>query len=178
MTITIPDFPTSFTVPAFRATAPDGWLILNGQTIGSASSGASARASADTEALFLILWNDTNAEVVGGRGTTAASDFEANKELVLPDTRKRGIAGKSNDEGWDVLGAVLGSETHSLSLAEIPNHEHSLNNSGTFDTGGATTSNAVPADKSGGASNVDPIVLGAPHNNVQPTIIANWMIKL
>lgn len=178
MTFTVPDFPTAFTVPAFRDSAPEGWLLLNGQTIGNASSGASARASNDTEALFLILWNDTNAEVVGGRGDTAAADFAANKELVLPDARKRVISGRDAATGWDVLGAVLGSETCALSLAEIPNHKHGLNNSAVFDQNGGTQANAVPSNQTDGESDVDPAVLGAPHNNVQPTLVANWMIKL
>jgi hypothetical protein len=182
MTITIPDHPTAFISPALRAAAPEGWLLLNGQTIGNQFSGASGRASADTEPLFLILWNETNAEVVGGEGESAAADYAANKELALPNFAGRAAAGR--DVSGEVLsgaadiGATLGSQTHALSLAETPNHEHSLNNSATFDSNGGTTSNGVSSDVTGSHKDVTPPVTGQSHNNVQPTVIVNWMIKL
>ena len=183
--INIPDSLFAFTgavQAALRSSVPEGWLLLNGLTIGNASSGASGRASNDTEALFLTLWNDTEAVVIGERGDSAAADYAANKELVLPDFAGLTLAGRdavgSVLAGAEVLGATLGSQAHALSLSEIPNHQHSLNNSGTFDTGGPTTSNAVGSDVSGSASDVNPAVMGTPHNNVQPTVVVNWMIKL
>lgn len=78
---------------------PDpGWLLLNDTTIGSASSGATGRANADTEALFTLLWNrvtDQWAPVSGGRGASAAADFAANKRLALTKALGRvlGVAG-------------------------------------------------------------------------------------
>src|SRR5262245_12583154 len=48
----------------FRPTTESlaGWVKMNGQTIGSATSGASGRANADTQSLFVYLWtNCTNA---------------------------------------------------------------------------------------------------------------------
>ncbi len=181
---TIPDFPTASVISTLRATAPEGWLLLNGLTIGNASSGASGRASADTEGLFLTLWNDTNAEVVGDRGESAAADHAASKELKLPNASGRVLAGKDLSgevlADAEVLGTVLGSQTHALSLAETPNHEHGLNNSAMFDQGGSgvTQANAVPSSETGSYGEVDPPTLGAPHNNVQPTLVVNWIIKL
>lgn len=75
---------------------PSGWLKANGTTIGSAASGATNRANADTEALFSLLWvNFDNAtlpiQTSGGvattRGASAAADFAANKRLPVPDFR-------------------------------------------------------------------------------------------
>lgn len=66
------------------------WLLLDGKTIGDASSSATGRANADTETLFTLLWtNCANAEcpVSGGRGASAAADFAAHKTLTLPDAR-------------------------------------------------------------------------------------------
>ena len=77
-------------------TAPSGWLISNGGTIGSASSGATLRANADVEALFTHLWTQyDNTELViqtsAGAGTTrgasAAADFAANKRMPTHDYR-------------------------------------------------------------------------------------------
>lgn len=67
-----------------------GWVRMNGHTIGSGVSGASERASADTRALYLYLWNtfpDPVAGVVGGRGSSAGADFSAGKQIVIPDMR-------------------------------------------------------------------------------------------
>lgn len=70
-----------------------GWVRLNGRTIGNASSGATERANADTNALFLYLWTaDPNLTVSGGR-TTAAADYAANKTITLPDARGRALSG-------------------------------------------------------------------------------------
>src|SRR5215471_18321018 len=69
-----------------------GWVKQNGTTIGSAASGATQRANADTQALFVWLWtNCTNAHcpVSSGRGATGLADFNANKTMTLPDCRAR-----------------------------------------------------------------------------------------
>ena len=59
-----------------------GFVRLNGKTIGSSTSGATERANADTQALFLYLWPDTRLTVSGGRGASAAADWAANKQIV------------------------------------------------------------------------------------------------
>ena len=41
-----------------RSTAPAGYVRVNGGTIGSAASGASERAHADTQPLYELLWNE------------------------------------------------------------------------------------------------------------------------
>src|SRR6185437_13436948 len=78
-----------------------GWVILNGQTIGSATSGASQRANSDTQNLFVYLWtncaspsSNNHCTVVGGLGASALADFQANKKLTLPDLRDRDLAGR------------------------------------------------------------------------------------
>jgi len=77
-------------------TAPTGWVLMNDGSIGSATSGATTRANADTSALYTILWTnivDQWAPVAGGRGGSAAADFAANKALTLPKTLGRALAG-------------------------------------------------------------------------------------
>lgn len=78
-----------------------GWVFMNGGTIGNVGSGATLRANADTEALYLYLYNkvsNTYAPVTGGR-TTASADFAANKPIVVP-TMAGFIKG-----GLDTMGA-------------------------------------------------------------------------
>lgn len=122
----------------------NGWVRDNGRTIGSASSGATERANADTSALFVYLWNtfsNTICPVSTGRGANAAADFAANKTITLPD--KRGyVPGGLDDMGnsaasryanvpvvsGDVTtaGSVVGEVTHALTAAEHASHDHDV----------------------------------------------------
>lgn len=82
-------FKTGMTQIFFGSAAPSGWILWFG-TIGNASSGATNRANADTEALYTAIWNtfaDAEAPVTGGRGASAAADFAATKAIALPDGR-------------------------------------------------------------------------------------------
>lgn len=73
-----------------------GFVPLNGESIGSASSGATGRANPDTEDLYTFLWNNVDnayCAVSTGRGASAAADFAANKTIALPDARGRTLFG-------------------------------------------------------------------------------------
>jgi len=62
------------------------WIMCNDLSIGSAASGATGRANADTQPLYELIWNSIPnkwAVVVGGRGITATADFNANKPMFL-----------------------------------------------------------------------------------------------
>lgn len=98
-------------------TAPSGWVEENGGTIGSASSGATTRANADTLALYTLLWdtyNNTTLVIQSSsgspttRGVSAAADFAANKRMPLFDVRGEFIRGWDNSRGID-SGRALGS---------------------------------------------------------------------
>jgi hypothetical protein len=92
-----------------------GWVLLNGTTIGSASSGATQRANADTQNLFVYLWqNCPNAHcpVAGGRGVSGISDFSANKTIALPDMRSKSFVGR-DCMGASCAGLLLASNISS-----------------------------------------------------------------
>lgn len=124
--------------------AHTGWVRANGRTIGSATSGATERANADTQSLFEYLWAaDANLSVSTGRGATANADWVANKTIALPDWRGRAIAGL-DDMGASAagrltasyfgatattLGAAGGSESDTLTEAKIPTHKHNVSGS-------------------------------------------------
>jgi microcystin-dependent protein len=150
----------------FRPTSEtlSGWVKVNGQTIGSSLSGASGRANADTQALFIYLWTncpDAHCPVLSGRGANALADFNANKQLTLPDWRGRQVAGLDDMggaaggfyagvpfSGADTAttpGGFAGENTHTLVTAEIPAHNHALTDPGhshNFAGGGAPLTNA------------------------------------
>lgn len=75
-----------------QTTPPPGWLVVDGKTIGNASSNATGRANGDTFELFKILW-DQNQPIylsdggVSTRGTTAQADFDAGKQIAMRDDR-------------------------------------------------------------------------------------------
>lgn len=116
-----------------------GFVRANGRTIGSATSGATERANADTLALFTCLYNaDANLAVSGGRGANAAADYAANKTIALPDWRGRALAGL-DDMGNSaalrltstyfgtsptVLGAAGGAQNFAMTLANMIQHTH------------------------------------------------------
>jgi len=119
----------------------EGYVRLNGRTIGSATSGATERANADTQSLFTELWPFANIAVVSGKGASAAADWAANKALTLPDCAGRLLGavdsmgnGAQNritqaNAGVDptIIGAVGGEEKHTLTVAELAAHTHGVN---------------------------------------------------
>lgn len=120
-----------------------GYVRLNGRTIGNGVSGASERANADTQALFVFLYNaDANLVVSGGRTGNPVNDYNAGKTIALPDWRGRALAGldgmgnslagrlTSSANGFgvaaDTLGAAGGAESNTLDVTRIPSHQHDV----------------------------------------------------
>lgn len=136
-----------------KTTADAGWIMCNDGTIGSATSGGTTRANADTEDLFTLLWNNVSnawAPVSGGRGASAAADFAADKTISLTKMLGRALAmaGAGSLLTSRALGETVGAENHTLTEAEMPLHGHPWRNSNTNEwswqsdvTGGFATSN-------------------------------------
>lgn len=131
------------TVQGFlRNTAPTGWLELNGLTIGNASSGGTARANADTETLFSLLWSATDVTdlpiytstgVLSTKGANAAADFAANKRLTIPNTRGEFLRGWDNGRSIDTsrtLGSaqsdLVKAHTHTGTTSSAGSHTHTV----------------------------------------------------
>lgn len=209
--------------------AEAGWVPLKDGTIGNALSGATARASADCEALFKLIWAsiDYGAGMIsGGRGASANADWLANKTIQLPRFAGRAVGAAGNGAGLTgrPLGGIDGAERHSLVISEMPSHNHGntsgggvhghvawTSNSGNHthftimgrDYGGNEPGNAVSGDQhpygedywesqpaGDHAHSVGVEVNGyhdhtipwqggnGAHNNMQPTVFVNWLIKL
>jgi microcystin-dependent protein len=151
------------------ATLPSGYVYGNGTTIGSAASGATGRANADTSTLYSLLWdaypNSTlpiqdSTGIATTRGANAAADFAANKRLPTPDMRDCVPMGKSDMGGTaarglvtliaagfspTTLGATGGSQAITLTENQNGTHTHvsTAANAGThFHTGTTNTDGA------------------------------------
>ncbi|MBL8297779.1 MAG: hypothetical protein JNN30_05455 [Rhodanobacteraceae bacterium] len=140
--------PTGVVLAIDSTTLPEGgWVWSDGRTIGSASSGATNRANADTLALYRVLWTafdnavlpiETSAGLPTTRGASADADFAANKRLPVPDRRGRANVGLDTMGGaaanrltlgvsgidGALLGASGGAQAQTLSVAQLPSHAH------------------------------------------------------
>lgn len=206
--------PTGVMMMYGATTAPTGWVRCNARTIGDASSAATERANADTSSLFTFLWtnySDTVCPVSSGRGASAAADYAAHKTISLPDMRGRAVAGL-DDMGSTAagrLGTILtssttngatgGTETHTLTKAQLPSYNLTVTDAGhshpqqsptaksTFNINGLGGSPV--GDVWNGASSADTSTSvtgitvasggsGAAHSNLQPTFLTTFIIKL
>jgi len=170
-------------IPYAGATVPSGWLLCDGGTIGDASSGAGSE-SADYETLFNLIKT-----LYGNAGTEVFADGDT---VLLPDLRGRVVAGKDDMGGTaanhltglsggvigSTLGGTGGSQSHLLTATQsgLPAHSHTQ---GVQTTGGNIENFAggSPAGKYSSTGTVAAQDASSAHNNVQPTIILNYIIK-
>ena len=132
----------------------DGYVRLNGRTIGSVASGATERANADTQSLYEELWSYPSVAVSGGKGASGPADFTANKALVLPDCAGRGIFGM-DDMGAGarniltaatianptLVGSYGGQQQVTIAQGNLPVYTLTGGASGNFTVSGTTTGN-------------------------------------
>jgi len=155
-----------------------GWVRHNGRTVGNASSGASERANADTQALFIYIWTtyaDAICPVVGGRGTGALADFTGNKQITLLDARASAIFGL-DDMGNAASGAFTGvpfssgnattggssagTNLTTLTAAQIPTIGSINTNAASYNLANGTTSGLFNAGVNVSASNSNATNIG------------------
>jgi microcystin-dependent protein len=157
--------PAGAVIPFAGTSAPTGWLLCFGQAVSRTTYAA----------LFAI----TSTTYGVGDGSTTFN---------LPDLRGRVVAGEddmggtsanrlTNQSGGlngDVLGAVGGAETHTLVTAELAAHTHTINGAS---GSGSTNTNLDAASSNTRSEATSSTGSGTAHNNVQPTIILNYIIK-
>jgi hypothetical protein len=140
-----------------------GFVRVNGLTMGNAVSGGTERANADTQALFIWLYNeDANLVVSGGRTGNALNDYNSGKTIALPDWRGQAL-GALADMGNSltpvltlaffgtnpaVLGAAGGAQSTGLIAANLPGHSHNGQATG-------TTGSDAPDHTHSGTTGVD-----------------------
>ena len=157
--------PTGSIMSFAGASAPTGYLLCDGAAI--------SRSTYST--LFGLLATTYGA----GDGSTTYN---------IPDLRGRVIAGQDDMGGvsanrltgltggvdGDVLGGSGGTETHTLSTAEMPAHTHTTPRGGANMPRGDSANQASSGEDGATTSSTGG---GGAHNNVQPTFILNYIIK-
>ncbi len=143
---------TGMISPYAGTTAPTSWLLCDGTAVSRTTYSA----------LFAI----TSTTYGVGDGATTFN---------LPDLRGRVPVGKSADTEFDVLGETGGAKTHTLTEAEMPAHTHQM-----FANGGTSVGGSNVFSGGGGGSAVDTGSKGSgtAHNNLQPYITLNYIIKI
>lgn len=188
--------PTGTVTSYVGSSAPTGWVMLSGRTIGNGSSGGTERANADTETLFTLLWNsmaDAQAPVSTGRGASAAADFAANKTITLPDARGRGIFGKDDMGGTAanrVTNAISGITATTLGISggdqRMTAHTHGAGSfvvRGTTGSGGGETLPPAPTggtdfSSSSAVSGTSSSTGAGASENMPPALVLNLICKL
>lgn len=172
-----------------KTVADIGWVLMNDTTIGNGASGATGRANADTVSLYTLLYNNTvdaDCAVSGGRGASAAADYAANKTIALPKALGRALATFGTGAGLTArtMAKTFGTENHPLIAAEGPPHTHTMTWPSSFYHGNYNLVNADTGTGGTSGSFYTPLAAtnssgsGTAHNNMQPTLFLNVMIKL
>ncbi len=145
--------PAGMIVPFAGDTAPTGWLICDGSAVSEATY-------ADLFAVIAYVYGDP------GSGN-----------FNLPNLKGKIPVGLNAAESeFDALGETGGAKTHTLITDEMPAHTHKVNKAG--EAGSQCLGNAYriadgtpdqyPSNSAGG---------GGAHNNLQPYIVLNYIIK-
>ena len=155
--------PVGMVVPYAGLAAPEDWLLCDGASY----------LRADYADLFTVIGttygsvDSTHFNVPDLRGRVVAGQDD------MGGTSANRLTGQSGGVDGDVLGQAGGAEVHTLTTGQMPSHTHGTR--GGIDkregTAGFTTI-SIDATNTGAQGG------GGAHNNVQPTIILNYIIKV
>ena len=151
--------PTGSVISFIATAAPGGWLLCDGSAVN----------------------RTTYSRLYGVIGTTYGSG-DTMTTFNLPDLRGRVPLGVGSGPGLTSrsLNNSGGEETHQLSISEMPNHDHSYGDTyrtGNQDVIGIGESSAADQGSTTEAKTTGTTGGGGAHNNMQPFLVLNFIIK-
>ncbi len=155
--------PTGMVSPFAGSEAPTDWLMCDG-----------ADVSRTTYARLF--------EVIG----TTYGEGDGSTTFVLPNLGGRVPVGKSAQPEFDTLGKTGGAKDHTLVVGQTPSHGHDVRISRDRATGGGAVFTMVASVQKGVTNDLgdqetygqtNSVGGGGPHNNLQPYITLNYIIK-
>jgi hypothetical protein len=182
--------------PSHKVVADAGWILWTDGNIGDASSGATIRANADTQELFILYYNsysDASCPVstsVGAATTraaqgTAVAAYAAHCRMSLPlgAGRALAIAGLGVGLAGHDTGQATGTETVTPSIDTMAAHSHDPPDpfaAGSYLGTGVAGFNNITFSGTGSVFNANTPVVGGgmPLNTIQPTTYISVMVKL
>lgn len=184
-------------------TEPTGWLFCNGRTIGDDATNATLEGDY-LWPLFEFIWNETaNAEnqvwdevttpgtpIARTRNITAIADWNAGRTISLFKMNGRvpvglddmgsaaaGIITSASTGGGNAVytGGRGGTDTHTLTNAQMPSHTHSYTAMDVDGNGNVDTVSFGSRDLKG--KTTGSAGSGQAHSNTQPWLAGSWIIK-
>jgi microcystin-dependent protein len=148
--------PAGVFVPFGGSSAPTGWLLCDGSAVSRTTYAA----------LFTAIGT---AYGVGDNSTT----------FNVPNLKgKIPVGYNSAETEFDALGETGGEKTHALTEAELASHSHVQGDGQKAVNAGAATANTLISDNhAGGAVSTATTGSGTAHNNLQPYVVVNYIIK-
>lgn len=154
--------PVGTIIPYAGTTIPSNYMKCEGQEL--------SRIEYD------ILFNAIGTTYGVGDGTTTFN---------LPNLKGRVITGiDSNDTDFDTLGETGGEKVHTLTVDEMPSHAHEQLAVTNPNSGGSGIRGTYNGQEGDGMSRYPTNAQtgttggGEPHNNLQPYIVLNYIIKV
>ena len=152
--------PTGAIVQFSSNKIPDGWLLCDGSLL----------EQSEYPELFEVI------------GTTYG--YYSRTDFRLPDIRGRVPVGKSTDTDFNELGKTGGEKEVTLTVEQMPAHRHDLEGISDLRTGsGQINEDSLSLGTHlGGQVYKCPVTVtltggGKSHNNMQPYIVLNYIIK-
>lgn len=148
--------PTGTIAPTVRTTNPTGWLLCDGAT-------CTVALAPDLRQVLL----------------TAGSPFGVvGADPKLPDLRGRTPVGRDGTTEFLNVGTNGGAKTHALTIAQMPSHDHPSGVLyGMTDAVAHVASGTAWGTMTGSQSVVAAQGGGGAHNNLQPYLAINWLVK-
>ena len=148
--------PIGAILPFSSDTIPNGWLLCDGSVV--------------SRTTYSELFN-----AIGLNYVEDGVEWLDEERFPLPNAKGRTLVGKdSTDTDFNTLGKTGGEKTHTLTVSEMPKHSHNFQ----FDQTEGSNVTAVKTGVNNAYAKATSETGGnQPHNNLQPYLVTNYIIK-